>query len=356
MSVLRKVRVALACVAGLLSLHCYGSTDWLLGQQQSDGSFTRPQDLALPIQSTAETVTTLRLLGVTSVGLAPSYIASDTYEGTEYLARKILVQADNSAATAPLIARLLTHQNPDGGFGELQGYQSSSLDTAFALEALIGAGRSDTRVGSGAMFLLQSQSSDGSWSNASQSDVYTTALCVRALNPLKDRLGSAAATIAAANNFILSRRAADGLWGEDFLSAQALLSLATTSVDVAPIQQSADAFKARRLTDTSWSDDVYATALALRAFFVYDARRAGGTLSASGGAVSGYVFRAGTSEAIPDVVIAAGTGAQAKSNSEGYFVLSALPAGNQTLTLQKSGYVTPRCRVSVFRFCSRRAE
>ncbi|HKE97194.1 MAG TPA: carboxypeptidase regulatory-like domain-containing protein, partial [Povalibacter sp.] len=332
---------ALAFMLGAVSLQSEASTQWLLDQQQPDGAIARPTDVAIPIQSTSEALAALRLLGAASPATAEGYVLTDAYDGTEYLARKIAANANNPAVVAPLVTSLLSHQGVDGGFAERSGFQSSTLDTALALDAMSSAGRGGEPAAlSAASFLLQAQRSDGSWTNATDPEVYITALSARSLFALRDRIPAINSAIVKANAFLLSRRSTDALWGEDWLSAQALLTLATTAIDVSAFQQSGDALKARRLPDTSWSDDVYTTALSLRAMFVFDARRGGAPLPSSGGAVAGYVLRAGTSEAITGVTVTAGGGAHAQSNAEGYFTISGIGAGDQTLTLQKEGYAS----------------
>jgi hypothetical protein len=53
MSVFRKAYAfALVCVLTLLSFEVDASTQWLLAQQHTDGSFSAAADVALPIRST----------------------------------------------------------------------------------------------------------------------------------------------------------------------------------------------------------------------------------------------------------------------------------------------------------------
>lgn len=345
----RKYRVVLAaCLLAVTASQALASADWLLTQQQSDGAISSSADTATSVQSTAESISSLRLLGRGSSATAQAYLSQQTYHGTEYLSRKIIAAVEGGFAVDALLAELTSHQNADGGFGELSGYQSTTLDTAFALEALAAARPEHAAVGQGTGFILQAQGNDGGWSlGSTSSDVYVTAIVARALYAYRNRFIAVPSVVAKAGTFLLSRRGGDALWGEDVLSAQALLTLSTISADVSVLQQSSVALKARRAANTSWNGDVYATAVALRALYVYDARAGGATTPISGGAVTGYVLRSGTSEPIFGASISSTGGVQAQTNAEGYFVLNNVAAGATTLTIQKGGYAPATRAVTV---------
>ncbi|MBM0104868.1 carboxypeptidase regulatory-like domain-containing protein [Steroidobacter sp. S1-65] len=337
MSKYRALAVVMLCA---LFTDVLASPEWLLAQMQADGSIASNADTATPFQSTAEAVRSLRLLAqAANVDAPQAHLAAQAYQGTEYLSRKMLAAAEASMPVDALAAELLTRQNADGGFGEQVGYHSTALDTAFALEALASTAYQNHAAASNALaYLLQTQRSDGGWQLGDvSSDLYTTALAVRSLHPYRARFAGVQAVIASGNNFLLSRRGADALWGEDFASAQALLTLSMTLSDVSQLHQSEAALSARRLVNTSWSNDVYATALALRASHIFDARSGGSGVPTTGGAITGYVLRAGSSAAIEGATVSA-AGAQVLTNSEGHFVLSGVPAGEHTLSIQKSGY------------------
>src|SRR5688500_746657 len=339
-----------ACLFGLLtSSNAAASVDWLLSQQQADGSVASTADTATPFQTTSEAVKSLRLLGRSASTAAPqSYLAAQTYHGTEYLSRKVIAAAESGAAFDGLLTELLAHQNPDGGFGEFAGFHSTSVDTAFALEALATTNPNHSAAGFAIGFLLQTQNSDGGWSiNGATSDVYVTSLTTRALYAFRTRFAAVPSIVSSASNFVLSRRGADALWGEDLLSAQALLTLSTVASDVAVLQQSATALRAHSSPATGWNGDVYTTAVALRALYVFDARAGGATIPISGGAVTGYVLRSGTSQPIEGASVTASSGAQAQTNSEGYFVLNNVTAGSVTLKFQEDEYERGRAAGTV---------
>lgn len=318
--------------------------DWMLSKSNPDGSLGARTDIATRFQATAEAVRTLRALG-RGAPAAPAerFLEAETYSGTEYLARRIVAGADASAPVQELVDFLLSRQNPDGGFGEFAGYGSSVLDTGLALEALARLDRSTSAAGRLATeFLLRRQRADGGWSDGpGDSSVHLTAQVARPLAASSSQLTGVAEAVAQAANFLLSRRGADSGWAEDFLSAQAVLRLASVANDLSAIRQSAEALRARRLADGSWAEDVYTTALALRALQVYDTR-AGAAPSGDRSSVSGYVRKAGGDEPIADATVSwAAEGSVAVcTNGDGHFVLSGVPAGAQTLIAQKLGFAS----------------
>lgn len=138
---------------------------WLAAQSQPNGRYATTRDLATPVQASAEALRTFQTLGETTLpGIlaARAYLAAEPFHTTEYLARKILMQAEAGASVTTLVTALRTHQNADGGFGDLPGYASTTLDTAFALEALAAAGdRSAATTGAAVSFLRQRQAASG---------------------------------------------------------------------------------------------------------------------------------------------------------------------------------------------------
>lgn len=110
------------------------------------------------------------------------------YYTAGFLARKIIVNAQVSNDVSSLLSELLTHQNFDGGFGDSIGFDSSVLDTVFALEALAAAGvESGPDVAGAVGFVLNEQQPDGGWADgANELSVYLCAFATRALAPYRD--------------------------------------------------------------------------------------------------------------------------------------------------------------------------
>jgi hypothetical protein len=314
--------------------------DFLASQAQPDGSYVAPGNLATPTQATAEAVQTLRLLGRgAEVNAADAYLVAETWHGTEYLARKIVAGVDSGNLDPSLVTELYTHQNTDGGFGEVPGYDSNPLDTAFALDALVHSNSSgSSAAGLAVNYLLRQQGANGSWSAPDGTpDFYTTALATRALFPFGTQFAATPAAVASASTYLISGQAANGSWSSDLLSAQALLTLATVSNNNAVIKQGASALSAAQLADGSWSEDVYSTALALRALWLVN--QGSPANNTAPGSVAGYVLTAQSNEPLSGASVSVSGSAQTvQTNSSGYFVLPGVPAGSFTVVAALPGY------------------
>ena len=328
--------VLIGCVAGISPARA----DWLASQAQSDGSYSAAGDLATPTQATSEAVRALRLLGRSSeVAASDSFLASQNDTATEYLSRRIVSEYAAGNLDATLVPELMSYQNSDGGFGGQSGFASDPLDTAFALDALASSGNSGgAGVGPAVSYLLKQQAADGSWiDSGGDLDVYTTALAARAMSAYQGQYPAVSPALASAATFLLSRRNGGGSWGSDLLSAQAVLTLATIGADPASVQQSAAALSAAQRADGSWSEDVYSTALALRALLIAKGTASGP--SASAGSLGGYVLSSGTGEPLADATVSvSGTSLSATSGSDGYFLIEGVPTGPVTVVASLSGY------------------
>ncbi len=286
------------------SVHASSGLDWLVTQQNADGSYgDSPASLATPVQSTAEVLRAHQSLGQTTAvgfGAALGYLNLHAGTHTEFIARKIVINAQQGyTVDVSWVTQVLANQNADGGFGDRPGYGSSVLDTAMALEALAatnyGVGSHSVRaIG----FLKDHQQSNGGWADgANDVSVYLTVASMRALLPYRTTYQSVAAVLTSGQNFLLSQRGADGLWGEDFLSSLALLVIVPSLSDVSVAAHSIAGLRIRQLADGSWSNDSYTTALALQALRAFESRPRGGTPTTDG-AISGYVAMASSTEAI----------------------------------------------------------
>lgn len=335
----------LALLASLSPAHADIGGDWLAAQFQAEGSINAPADIATPYQSTAETLRLWQTLGESSRSVIPpalQFLDQEAYRGTEYLARLILAKKGAGYGVSDLVDELLSRPNNDGGLGEFQGYQSTALDSAFALDALhsSGYGVSD-KVYNVVDFLLRDQQPDGGWEdNGNASSVYVTSLALIALSPYKSVFQEAPAAFNAARSFLLSKRDASGRWGEDALSALAIIALLSDGSETTLVRTAAEALQSQQTANGSWSDDVYTTALALRALALYHAGTAGIPTGTSG-TITGYIVKANSHEPLANAEIALSTvsGYAVSSNSSGYFKMSGVPAGTQTLSVRKSGYL-----------------
>ncbi len=292
--------------------------DWLSNQTNPDGSNSLSSDIATSYQSTTEALRTYQALGeLPAAGISESigFINSETFHSTEYLSQKTIANTNVGSDVSALVAELLTHQNQDGGFGELPGYASTVLDTAFALETLALSGNSSmTAAGYAVGYLFSMQSSDGSWRDlGNESSVYTTALVIQALTPYKSIYVSTSNVIDAGVSYLLSERNQASLWSEPYLTAQVLIAILPNLVDVTPIQDTIDNFAVSQGVDGSWDGDVYVTALALRALKAIELA----TSDPSLGALQGVVVDAQTNTPLSgvSVTLAGGMNASEKTGS-----------------------------------------
>ncbi|WP_161624000.1 carboxypeptidase regulatory-like domain-containing protein [Methylohalobius crimeensis] len=331
-----------------------GGINWLATQAQVNGSYTGPSSLATPFQATAETLRTFFHLDKPSqpgIPGARQFLESDSYPSTEHLSRLILMQADAGFGVAEAVESLIDNANPGGGFGELEGYSSTALDTAFALEALNAAGYNSHEIAWRALdFLLNAQRPNGGWREGDNaSSVYVTGLVLHALAPYRTSVQDVAEAISAARSFLFSKRGADGLWSEDFASATALMALIVSATDITPLQSTADALAARQRTNGSWSDDVFSTALALRALWLYQLSSAE-VKSNLDGSVGGRVVTSGSEAPVAnaEVFLASRPEFRVVTGEDGYFHLTGVPAGTETVVAEKEGYLSVTNVVTVF--------
>ena len=161
--------------------------DWILSTQNADGSYVLSTDIATATQSTSEALSAFSALHENTdpdIPLALDYVNSETYLNTENLSRAIYVNSQAGIDVSVLLAELKLHQNFDGGFGEMPGYHSTAIDTAYALLVMAKAGYDIIDVLDKAItYLRQQQTSDGSFvlSDQNLSSVYITALSSQAL-------------------------------------------------------------------------------------------------------------------------------------------------------------------------------
>lgn len=313
---------------------------WLASTAQSNGSYALSSDISTPLQSSAETLRAFNTLNVNAAGApaALQFLAAETYQNTENLSRLIIAGVQNNQDVSALVGLLLANQDSSGGFGELPGYQPTVLDSAFALEALALSGNLSSQAGGYAVgYLQQQQASDGSWTDGDNPpSVYLSALCLNALQQYA-AVYNIKATLQGGSNFLLSARQSDGLWGQDFLSGESLIALLQTLSDATPVQSSVTALASHQGSDGSWGGDTFATAVALRALGLAQGRGGAGNGT---GAIQGYVTQGGSSQPIAGATVALSSipGLTATTNAAGFFTLSGLPAGNQTLIANKTGF------------------
>ena len=158
-------------------------TVWLQNQVQADGSLTGDAtSLATALQARAETLVTLKLLATIPSQLADN-IGNENEDNTEYLSRRIVAASLALRPTSSLITQLNARQNVDGGVGGAASYESSVLDTAYALIAysIAGQGASTSAVAA-RNFLATNVQLDGGMAGSTDAErIVNSALALSAL-------------------------------------------------------------------------------------------------------------------------------------------------------------------------------
>lgn len=203
-------------VAGLLiSFSIKADVNWLLSNQNVDGSISQPTDIASQYQSTIESFEAIhRLSPTTDLTNVLAFINSNTFTTTKHLSRKIIVNSLSGINTDNLVSQLVSSQNEDSGWGELSGYNSTTIDTAYALQALSAAKYLDPAVISTALgYLYSQQMPNGGFAHSStnNSAVFVTAHASIALQKYQFNY-NVSDYITAANTYLLSTELVGGGW------------------------------------------------------------------------------------------------------------------------------------------------
>lgn len=318
---------------------------WIVSQTSADGSYASATDIATPFQSTSEVLNTFNLLApATDTTAALQYLATESYNSTEHLARKITALDAAGQDSSLLLTELLGSQNPDGGWGELLGYHSTAMDTAFALNTLARLNiPASAQIQSAILYLLNAQQANGGWSGGiNPSSVYETSLVVEALTYFKNQYSGVVQAIVSADNYLLSQQNASGLWNTTFESAHALLALTQSITDLSTISSSITAIEQSMLVNHSWDNDVYLTALVLRLLDTHQKRSANPSAGIENGGIVGQVVVAGSDEPVSGATVSVKEqpGVKVTSNSVGAYSFQSLQAGNYTLVVDKPGFVS----------------
>lgn len=311
---------------------------WLSARIAPDGTIAgEDAAMALPLQTRSETVLALDLFDLPATATV-DLVQADTDDSVEFIARRAQVlAAAGRNASAPL-AQLIAAQAEDGGFGMYAGFPGDPYDTAFALQALTGTGDTHATIVAAALqFLVASRNADGGWGFGPDSDVYVTAYVLSAAQAWAARY-DVGATTGAARTWLLQHRQADGRYGDVLYDAIALIALSSQTADAAVLDPLVQSLTAAQATDGSWSGaDPYVSALALRAL-VSAAR----TTPPQRAALTGRVVDAGSGQPLSDVLVSlvGNTAFSTTTDSDGRFTLAGLDAGALQLRLGRLGYAT----------------
>ncbi|MEJ2453891.1 MAG: carboxypeptidase regulatory-like domain-containing protein [Candidatus Thiodiazotropha sp.] len=317
---------------------------WLSSQQTSDGSFESSNAIASTFQATSEAILAIYALDESSQSGIPAaiqYLENDTFQSTEHLAQLTMVNLASGRDASTYLSELANRASADGGFGELPGYDSTAIDTAYALNAMASAGLQLSDTASYAIaFLLDRQNTDGGWSNRKNvTSLYVTALVSSALQRYRHHyvLNDA---LERANGLLISSRDTQGAIGDVFETAMALIALAPMTYDRSLYQNTVDYLTSVQLADGSWNTDVYTTALALRAL---NAVQTIVPTDPSSGIVSGLITDSVTGSPLANVEIGVEVNSRIKTtttDTHGLYVITDIEVGSASLSASVDGYLS----------------
>jgi len=342
MTFVRKLVSTLLLVFFPFSILVSASTEtglvWLNSQSDSNNLYAIDSKIATPLQSYSEILTTLKFNGQSIPPILIEKINTDDYNSTEHLSRKISANLQDDLNASVLINQLLTYQNIDGGFGEFAGYESTIVDTAYALKALAYADVSATTLQKAMLYLAYFQQSNGSWHDgANEESTYLTALAMQSLWSVRQKY-KLDNQLTLAKAFLESKKV-NNIWYEIHQSAQVLIALAPMYESNVSLSSTIQTLYAMQQSNGSWENDPYTTALVLRA--LTNAKKP--VPNPDLGSLSGKIIDIDSHISIPDALITLSymEGSQTiNAKSDGSFEYSALSEGNYTLNVTANGYNT----------------
>ena len=256
--------------------------NWIRSVQSSEGYWGDSSEISnnsfIDTSTIAETLKYINETGP-AYNSAVQWINAAEVSNNDYLLIKFLVLALAGYDVSAIRDYLLTVRNNDGGWGAMVEFESDIKRTSLATQALKVTNYSDQPVISSALgYLLSTQNFDGGWGfypsacsgcDADPSNVYMTAMVLKALSQYRT-IYNLQAPINNGIAYLLAKQNPDGGFGGSpstvYETALAFLALINSGQRQAqPLQNSINYLTSTQLSNGSWNDDPYSTALALRA-------------------------------------------------------------------------------------------
>ncbi|MFI0416317.1 MAG: CARDB domain-containing protein [Candidatus Thiodiazotropha sp.] len=242
---------------------------WLRGQQQGDGSWRDKE--ATSFRDTTVVMDTLSRLDSAFSGELSALAWLDGMSvdpNADFLARYASLRSKLGLNNLAQLARLVERQNQDGGWGLGDGYGSTALDTALALDALASAGETyAAAIDRAVAFLVARQNPDGGWSGADRGQSHTS-VTVTVLQALKAAQRESAVDMALSLAWVAGKQNLDNGFGDSPSTVHdtanvlnAMITLEET--DRIRAADAADYLMTTQTEDGSWAGSAYATALAV---------------------------------------------------------------------------------------------
>ena len=326
---------------------------WLNTQLDNTATYNNPTSLSTPHQNSTTTLSSFQYLQTTPPTTQDNtwqYLTTHPSEqNSEQLARSLITGTQTNQTVIELFNELLNRYNAhDSGIGDMPGYDSTILDTAYTLEAIAIYGVTAEMLPAiqpSLLYLLQQQQNDGGWSDGDNlSSLYTTAIALHALWQYRHHYPAQIDPVLdQARGFLLSQQQ-DAVWSETYLTAIALLAMLPTSNDITAFDTSIQTLVNLQNNNGSWANDIYTTALVLRTVHLYDGRINGldintGTGTTTG-SITGRIVDAETGANLVGVSVSLnGTyDSEIITDADGRFLIANLQTGNYTLLLNQTGY------------------
>ena len=341
------LRVAMALVLWMTTEIAFAiDASFLEANVNVDGSIAAASDSATSYQSTVESLHTLIELDESDVPYfdgALVYLANaGADDSTENVALRAVVRYRKGLSVESEMTALIERRNLDGGFGTLAGYDSTPFDTAHVLTTLTLTNQLTSEILGGAIgHLLSQQAPGGGWSlnEGNTPSLEVTALVLDSLrrHALRFDLSS---SMQNASDYLYRHQGSNGSWGSFELTARALLGVIPVTADVSRYSDSLAFLEQGKSINQSWDDDVYVTALVLRALQLPGSITL--PVDPANALIAGEIIDNATRDALGDVVVslAGPQDLSALTSPDGSFLLSASETGSYTVTYSKPGYLS----------------
>jgi len=317
------------------------AVSYLSNQQEIDGRYVGQSAISTGFQSTSEALRAFNFAGESGqpgIALANSFLSASEIRNTEYLSRLLISLAQSGASTNALILEILQHQNSDGGFGDFAGFDSTVIDTAYALDAIADSRLQPAGAEIAVRYLIYKQNTDGAWADGSnESSVFLSALAMRALWHYRTVFTGVTQALGKAQNYLLSNRSAlTGLWPETHESALALIAIVPNVAEFSQVESIVTDLANQQLPDGSWGGDSYITALVLRALLSQPTPQPPVITT---GNITGRVLNSVTKQAIANATVFIDSlSLSVTADSSGAFSFNGLDSSLYNLRINADGY------------------
>lgn len=320
----------------------YAGRQWLISQLQADGSTQSEHEytIATAQQATAATVGYYIYDNYQNsiVTNSINYLVRNHLSATENVAELAVLQHLRTTLDPSLISDLNVRINLDGGAGQLPGFESTVLDSAFALYGLSITDETYEQTKIGLLnYILSQMKEDGSFEFQinDTSSLYISLMVLRAMNANMDISNHYRQQYELIKEHIISMKGSDSGWGSMYETALAISLLEDSDAYYAEYWDAIVELRNSRLANHSWDNDVFTTAWALQALHKSNQYQEPDGLAV----ISGRVVDSLTQSSINLSYVTLDGGEVYSSDSFGYFSLDQLLPGEHALVVSAPGYL-----------------